>query len=537
MSIRNPRTAAPPLIAIAVVGLLLLFFWRFGYDWAVSDQEEIIPYLLHRLDSTLLQNDWFVQTQVSAFSVRDYTVSLLAGFSYVLPVWLTTVGVYLASWLAIAYSSYQIAWDVLRNHLASALAVAAVLVFTPQWTLGGNDLVGRMLTPSMLGWALALPAVLLWLRGHWAFAGFALGIAAWFQPLVGLLTATALVLSLLGKKLRGVRWTHLRPAVLLGGTFSLAALPTIVPLVMQQFGNTVVPPNGMPPFFDVMAEFRNPHHYLPSAFPASSYLRFGFLVVTGSAALIYLRQKGGLKYVSAVSRLLIVIGGLLIAGFIGTELYPVLFVAKLQLFKLTVIAKLLLAILAVGAAVEWAVPRVAHTLLQAPKVRWSLSVILLAAWGATALGISINEPVRDRLIRPWAHHQSALGQMERWIRAHTPRDEVFAIPPSNSSFRSNARRAAVVTFKAFPFQDREIIRWWERLTTLAPIDSIRYGGAAAIPLLDKAYHQQTARDWAKIADRYDVDFILVNGEEQEPRLPFAVRQKHHPWKLYQLPDQ
>lgn len=126
--------------------------------------------------------------------------------------------------------------------------------------------------------------------------------------------------------------------------------------------------------------------------------------------------------------------------------------------------------------------------------------------------------------------------MERQIRAETPGDAVFAVPPSNSSFRSKARRAAVVTFKTFPFTDRQIIEWWERLTTLAPIDSVHRGGAAALPVLDSAYHHRSAEDWVRIADRYSIDFLLIDSREQASPLPFPVRVTHEPWKLYQLTD-
>ena len=82
-----------------LLGALLLYALRFGYDYGASDQDEFLPYLLHRLDPELLSQDWFVITQGATFSIRTYFVMLLQGLALVIPVWLAVLVLYGGAWL------------------------------------------------------------------------------------------------------------------------------------------------------------------------------------------------------------------------------------------------------------------------------------------------------------------------------------------------------------------------------------------------------------------------------------------------------
>ena len=184
---------APLFVPLAA---LLLYVLRFGYDYGASDQDEFLPYLLHRLDPTLFAQDWFVLTQASTFGIRTYFVLLLQGLSLVVPAWLAVLVLYVSAWLLTAGAVYALGHAFTRNRLAAAAAVVLALVLTPQWTLGGNDLAHSMLVPSMVGWGLGLWGLVFFLRYRPGQAALLLGTATWMQPLVGLQLAGLLGLML-----------------------------------------------------------------------------------------------------------------------------------------------------------------------------------------------------------------------------------------------------------------------------------------------------------------------------------------------------
>ncbi|MGI9175767.1 MAG: hypothetical protein ACR2GR_10665, partial [Rhodothermales bacterium] len=245
-----------------LLGTFLLSFWRFGYAYAARDQEEFLPYLLYRLDPSILAGDWFVQTQM-AFNVRTYFVLALQPLAEVFPLWLVMAVVYAAAWLAIAHGLYRLAFTFTPDHLAAALATVLTLVVTWMWTLGGNDLAYDILAPELVAWALVLPALRFFLEKRWIFAGALLGAASLMQLLAGLLTAGVLAGILLLDVLDAARRRQALCALFrFTGTFVLCAVPVIIPLALQQLAEAE-PTAETPSAFYILAVFRAPHHYLP----------------------------------------------------------------------------------------------------------------------------------------------------------------------------------------------------------------------------------------------------------------------------------
>lgn len=74
--------------------------------------------------------------------------------------------------------------------------------------------------------------------------------------------------------------------------------------------------------------------------------------------------------------------------------------------------------------------------------------------------------------------QGEVADLAAYARKHTPADAVFLTPPNFGSFRLLARRAIVVDFQAFPFQDSAMLKWRQRLidcygtTTLNGFDAV-----------------------------------------------------------------
>ena len=525
---RRARTGVPLFLALLA---WVVFYWRYGYAYAVGDHDEVLPLLYHLIDSDLLAADWFVQTQTAQLSVRTYFVWVLRALCVVFPPWLAVALLYGLLWVAVAWGLFRLCERLFADRTAAALAVVAVLGVTHKWTLGGNDLVYTMLAPEMAAWALALPALRLFVDERLVPAAILLGVATWFQLLVGLLTALTLGGLLLVGLARAPTAERWREAVRFGTCFLLFALPAVVPITAQQLRARTLP--AEPSVFYILGPFRNPFHHMAFSFEPREWLKVALAVTAGGWGWWSTRKQLAPDVRRFLAGFFGIVGLLCAATLVFTEFVPVLMVAKFQAYKLTVLAKALLVGLACAGVVRWLPAEwisSARGWLNREALGWSLTSALVAL----TLGLALAgwEPAEARL-QPLRYAASPLAEVERWAAANTPLDAVFAVPPSNSTFRSNARRAVVVNYAAFPFNDVDMQVWYRRLTDLAPIDPPRRG-LGLRPKLDAAYHGHDGAAWSARAGRYGIDFVLVDTRLQRERLPFPVAFEAAPWRVYRI---
>ena len=114
--------------------------------------------------------------------------------------------------------------------------------------------------------------------------------------------------------------------------------------------------------------------------------------------------------------------------------------------------------------------------------------------------------------------QSGMDDAARWALENTPDNALFLVPPDQQSFRVKARRAIVVDFKAFAFQDDAMREWLERLRTVVGQDGLKLGYGYSQELRS-AYSEQSLRDFQRVIDKYNVDFIIVPTSTHLPLSP------------------
>ena len=516
-----------------LLGALLLYFLRFGYDYGNSDQDEVIPYVLHRLDPALFTQDWFVNIQLSEFSVRTYFVWLIHALSLLLPVWLSVLIIYVATWLAIGAAVYRLAFHFTRDQLPSAAAVVLALLLTPVWTLGGNDLVHSMLVASMVGWAFALWAVYHFLRSRYLLAPVLLGVACWFQALVGLHIAMLLFFIRVIKFARGERAAHsLVGIAAFGMLFALWSSPSLGPIIYQQVFARAV--DADPSLFYILAEFRLPHHYLPLSFHLHGVLRFALLAAAGVAALVWQPFRERLHDHDFIVYIIVQIVIFCAIGFLFTEILPILFVAKLQLFKMTVFAKLLFVILISGAISFWLPHRLrnlARSVLRRP--RWGMLVVVVLAATAVGLAVSSDGLLRER-VRPFVRAESPLGRVQEWARRNTAYGAIFAVPPSISSFRSEAQRTIVINYKAIPYDDEQMVTWFRRLIDMAPVELPKRGGPDLPARLDSAFEALSVQRLVDLARQYRFNYVVRRTPLPPTTSPFREVYRADGWLTYEF---
>jgi len=168
---------------------LLVFSGKFGYFFGQGDQDEFIPYLLRLLDPGLYPKDWFINQQIEFFNVRTYFVWLVFPIAKILTPASAIQIIYCISFLSISLAIYCLSLRILKNRPLSLLAPVTILSLSHKWTLGSNDFVYSMLVPEMLSWPFAIWAIDRIVNKSYIIAGVLLGVASWFQVLVGVQSA------------------------------------------------------------------------------------------------------------------------------------------------------------------------------------------------------------------------------------------------------------------------------------------------------------------------------------------------------------
>lgn len=353
------------------------------------------------------------------------------------------------------------------------------------------------------------------------------------QALVGLQLAGLLGLILLWRLVRHEE--TVRGVLLFAATFVLIALPALGPLVYQQLaGSPLDTAQDGPSMFYVLAQVRVPHHYLFYSFPTRSLLRFGTLVLFGGISALLFTRHRPLPHQATLMGVFIGIIGLCLFAFVGTEIIPSLFVAQLQLFKTTVLAKLMLVILICGAVAVWLPAALARFLDRLLDFKTSGLVVILTLWALLIGGIVLDIDKIEAKIGPLAHEGTPQEQVETWARTQTPRDALFAVPPSWSGFRSRAERAIVVNFKAFPYREGLNEAWFERLTQWAPVALPNRGGPVLQERLDDAFFQLPPRSVLRLAHQYTFDYV-VRDRSWTPSSPsFEQVFEAGDWVIYRI---
>ena len=517
-------------VASSAVIAVVLHFLRFGYAYASGDQDETLPLVLRRLYPSLYGGDWFVNLESAEIGVRSAYVGLIAVMADVIPLWLVVLLLHVATIMIVAAAVHRLTYLLVGSDAAAMTAAVVAVVLTPQWTLGGNDLVHGMLVPSTIAWSFGLWAIVAHLCRRPLVTGALLGAAALFQALVGLQLAALLFAGIAFVPGTPVR-DRLRSLAFSAGPFALIAAPILIPTILAQQapaeGSDVVYPS----LLYILAEFRAPHHYLPGSFPFGTVLRFLALLTAGVGSLLWLRKRSVLRHGDFLFVGLYVLATFLVLGYLFTETLPLLPVIKLQPFKLTVAAKPILVAAVAGAffrLTPWG--RVLEHFLRT-RARVVVTLLMLVAVVAALITGASDSAIRAK-VHSLSHARTGLGLVEEWAQHATDQGATFLIPPSNTTFRIRARRSVVVNFKSVPFEPDRMRRWFQRLLATAPIELPDRTDRSILRTLDEAYTSQSPTRFVSLTAQYGATHVLI---EREIDAPDVLREVFHAgtWHVYQ----
>ncbi len=517
---RNELLAA---LGVALLSIAL-FLLRYGYDYGISDQEEFLPAVAFLKDG-LFATDWFVISQAGTINVRTPTVFLIAGLSTVVSTPTAVSFLFTMSLAGLAVSLFYIFRRFGSNKFLSMCGTVGALVLTPQWTLGGNDLAQSLLTPSMMAWAVALGGVALFLHDRRYAAAIMVGVAAYLQPLVSLQVGGIVFLASLI-----ANWLTLTVDRKVVARWLLALL--IYSLIVGPFLYLLLASSesGVDDdvIFEILGVVRAPHHYLFSEFPIRNTAFFLLLVVAGTAGLMSGKRR--VRHAGLAGLAIILL--LCFVSYIFTELIPVLTILKLQLFKSSVLGKV---ICIAGIVSGLSILPINELFIDRAKVHSSNRFAIACAVAGFILITSLAFFAPSQLRVGEMRTIDGMASLERWVQRETEPSAVFMIPPSNSRFRLASNRAIVVNFKAFPFQDDAMVEWRKRLESAGGPVPVHLSTAERLEALDAGYEAKTPVELNDLARIYGAKYLV-----KRTPLPRDARQfrtvfiSPDGWRVYQV---
>ncbi|MFN3597610.1 MAG: DUF6798 domain-containing protein [Rubricoccaceae bacterium] len=511
-----------PVAALGAASALLAH----GYRYGDGDHDDVLPLVLHALDPSLYPHDAHVQ-HAGGGALRAAFVKVVAAGARLLGLEAAVGVLHLLTLGAVAVGVYALARAIVRSRPAGLGAALLACGPLAHWTLGGNALAYAHLVPESLAWPFLLFALCFWLRGRTGPAAALAGAGAWFHPLAGMLLAlTMSIAELLGPLLRpltsrpvsGTAWRrHAARSLAMGAVFLLVASPVLAPVLLAQRAESLARlPFGLSGF-EAYSQIRFPHHHLPTAFSAGSWLRTGLLLAAGLAAgaWSYRKRPGAPLRRAALLAGTAVCLCALIGG--GTVAFSSLTLARVQVFRLTVVLNVLACALVANLVANLVADAARRAVLPAripkrpPRAAPRLTLALVS--GSVIGGLALAAWMLGRSPAP-----GALAEVERWASLHLPPDALVAVPPGNTTFRVRARRSVVATWKAVPFRLDALGSWLRDLDALAPgvlspgllPQSPVPRGVTGLPeRLDAAYAARQAGGWQRLGQATGATVALV----------------------------
>ena len=595
------------LYTFAIIGSLMAT----GYIFPIGGNFPEVPPIQFMLNPELYKNDYYVQEMVK-FNPRYYyyyIIYLLANLGTSIP---------LAHFIYqfLAFGSFILACYAIINIYTNSKLPAAAMAFlciAASFTDVGNTLIfSTKSVPSTFAMGFAIWGIYFSLRQKWLTGYLFFGLGCLLQFLVGLLPGLMMLPVLVIESVRQRNFKTLILAIAL-----LAAMASIVYVPMLLTGTTSTHTIDNAEFVYIHAKVRNPHHILPSNWDVGNWFNFICFIIGG---LLCIKNAELLRKEDKVN-FYVIVGTSIFALFLNylfVEVYPLAFIAKLQLARTVPFAQLIIFI-AVCLTID-----ILYIQKKLPISLLLLVVLTLPFRGIIFLGLSVWQtkkyifpkrynillwilavgtvifsliyPVTDsweimgdRIISipvlfsilafPFILEETSLATSIKQTLTHTlalittatlvfgvagilpkpilnvfktrvninavssddlsrlamrfsqisSRDSLVLIPPSVTSFQVFSERAIVVNFKNFPFTEKGIKEWQNRMEAVlgVPLNpQMIWGG-------NDLFIRRSSADLVKVARNYHADYILTRTD-WHPNMQGEIADKQGKWILYKI---
>jgi hypothetical protein len=460
--------------------LYLVVLLHLGYSFGNNDQSEMLPYSLYLHNSSLYQNDFYIQNTANHLPNERYIFSFcLSFFSAYLPYF-----VFLFHSITSIFLIAGLHRLVRRFVAAEPLQYLSILfVLLAFWGInpGDNELYYHEFIPSYLSQVLALWAIVYYLESRFKNSLVLLIPASLIHPLIGL----QVFLFLTAAQIIDYR-NHVKDLkkFLSSLLFFLVTGGFWIILIVKQYSDSSVP-DGI---YVQILQFRLPHHYFPVLFDLKKYLLFIPLISFG---LWHYWEKRETKML--LLYLVILLGLFIYTTAIGLGFYQLLGV---QWFATAVWLKVF-SLLALVACSESKLTVLFNRHLPVSSYFTWMGFFFVIAF-------VVYKSKNKSMDLPFLTHETEEVHISRLALDKTPNVALFLIPPTLSEFRFFSQRSSYIDWKANVHQKSGWVNWLARIREVYKID-----------LGDKL----KGHDLAAVAnqnysglDELDLNKILINAD-------------------------
>lgn len=445
----------------------VFFTYKVGYLFGDIDGEELLPVVYRLLDPSLYPGDAFVDAASHVQPVRAAFTYTLAGFGQIMPVAYAALLLQAVCVVGTAFFLIRIARTLFPDApWATPLAPVLALVYFGTWTLGGNAYVDNMLLPHSFAAFGGTGAALLFLRKKFTGAGFVLGLAALYQPLLaGQLWGMLGVVRMVGA--RAYRWRDVRRFT---GSFILAVSPLLIATPL--YDSPPVSSTARALFSERYFVFRHGLHYLPSLYAPIDWMHATGLATVAASLIIRYRHpaRHGFAVFAACGIAAMAVYALLVEG-VGW-----LNVCAVQAFKSSIWIAAASAVVVAGYVGEG----ISVVLPLRPSRWWVLTATLAGIFYfggiITHTGSLAGRGLGGDWYRIGAYPPSDLTRIHCYLRTNTPKDAMVLTAPLDVSLLCETQRPTPVSYKGFLHQPAAFLEWdrrYRRIYTLPYIPGQR----------------------------------------------------------------
>ncbi|MCB9185787.1 MAG: hypothetical protein H6601_03490 [Flavobacteriales bacterium] len=443
---KRPFGSSLPILGYALFVAAVFLFVR-GYQFNTDDQAEHLPQIYQQLDPELYPNDYFVNASNGIFTVRFYYEKLVLFVAETIGLEWGLFILTLCCIALMAYSFARIAEELFSNRWSVLLApVLAMLVFY-NFTVGGNHVMYGSFISSTIAKGISAFALLQFVRNKHLLAGIILGIATLFQPLVGLQLFLILGgIELLFRK----NW---KATLQFGVPYLAVAALILVPTFARQFGESLVYDKEL--YYEILYRFRNHHHYVPSLFPITHYLKFFGLLSLGLLSYFLTKPQDKKFYLGFT---VLSLFGMLVY-WLALEHLGVLQIGKLQWFKTTVWVGAFSSIMLAGL-----VGQLLSGFISISKLKSFILPISFSLFLVLSFFIINSKYLPDSYQHKYMvgnRNYSDLEKMHFWIAENTPKDISVLVSPDDNAFPCQAKRSMPIHFQAIIHEPFFMLPWYE----------------------------------------------------------------------------
>ncbi|MBD3282897.1 hypothetical protein GF396_01250 [Candidatus Pacearchaeota archaeon] len=308
---------------------LIMIFCYLGlryYHFDTSNHTEI-PAIRHSNDKSHLKNDFIIKEVYDKPNLRTFYVFFFSVLSEIFSLRLSFFLVFFLCVFLIINYSFKSAKIVTNNNNRLSYIISFLVLFSADFNLGGNNILSSpTMFPSRIAFTFIIISIYYLLKKNYVFSYFLFGIGSFFH--IQYIYQALAVLSLALVLTNGVK-TIKKLLVPFFVFFIVSFFPSCIAFINQ------IKQSGTDALY-IYGWVRAPKHFLFSHFDFISYFEFiAFLIIF----LISIKYSNNLnKSFKKLSFFTMII--LLFLSFfyiIFTEIIPIEFVMKLQVFRISTV--------------------------------------------------------------------------------------------------------------------------------------------------------------------------------------------------------